>query len=120
MTTENREFDVIVLGATGFTGSLVAEYLVERYGVGGDLRWAAAARSESKLEALKSALRQPDLPTIIADSLDEASMQDLARRTKVVLTTVGPYAKFGSPLVAACAANGNRMRACSVSPSSSP
>ena len=106
MTAEDREFDVIVLGATGFTGRLVAEYLVAQYGIGGELRWAAAARSQSKLDALKSELGQPDLPVIIANSLDEASMQELAKRTKVVLTTVGPYAKYGTELVAACVANG--------------
>ena len=108
MTNDSREFDIIVLGATGFTGTLVAEYLVERYGVDQELRWGAAARSEEKLGRLRSELGEAaaNLPLIIADSLDEDSMNDLAKRTRVVLTTVGPYAHFGSPLVAACAANG--------------
>ena len=108
MNTESREFDLIVWGATGFTGALVAEYLVDRYGVGGDLRWAIAARSESKLEMLRKALGESarPLPVLVADSLDVPSITDLARKTRVVLTTVGPYARYGSPLVAACAENG--------------
>ena len=108
MSTDSREFDVVVLGATGFTGALVAEYLCERYGVGDDLRWAIAARSEARLEALRNKLGQAAiaLPVIVADSLDEQSMDALAKKARVVLTTVGPYARFGSTLVAACVENG--------------
>ncbi len=108
MNGSPREFDVIVVGATGFTGSLVAEYLCERYGVGADLRWAVAARNQQKLSALRESLGSPaaSLPVIIADTLDARSMSDLAQRTRVVLTTVGPYARYGSELVAACAENG--------------
>ncbi|NCF23653.1 MAG: saccharopine dehydrogenase [Gammaproteobacteria bacterium] len=108
MNSSPREFDVIVVGATGFTGSLVAEYLCERYGVGADLRWAVAARNQQKLSALRESLGSPaaSLPVIIADTLDARSMSDLAQRTRVVLTTVGPYARYGSELVAACAENG--------------
>ena len=104
----NREFDIIVLGATGFTGALVAEYLLDRYGVDGELRWALAARNEDKLAALRESLGAgaDTLATLVADSLDEASMQQLAARARVVITTVGPYAHFGSELVAACAAHG--------------
>ena len=108
MTAEPREFDVVVVGATGFTGALVAEYLCERYGVDGELRWAATGRSADKLAALKESLgvAASALPLIVADSLDGQSMHDLARRTRVILTTVRPYARYGSALVAACAANG--------------
>lgn len=108
MNGSPREFDVIVVGATGFTGSLVAEYLCERYGVGADLRWAVAARNQQKLSALRESLGSPaaSLPVIVADTLDARSMSDLAQRTRVVLTTVGPYARYGSELVAACAENG--------------
>jgi len=108
MTAEPRELDVVVVGATGFTGALVAEYLCEHYGVDGELRWAAAGRSANKLAALKESLgiAASELPLIVADSLDGQSMHELARRTRVVLTTVGPYARYGSALVAACAANG--------------
>ena len=100
----NREFDVIAWGATGFTGKLVAEYLLRRYGVGRDLRWAIAGRDETKLEELRESLGEDaaDLPMFTADSFDAASLAELARKTRVVLTTVGPYALYGSDLVAAC------------------
>ena len=104
----NREFDIIVWGATGFTGALVAEYLLAQYGIGNELRWAIAARSEEKLEALRHALgpEATALPTIIADSFDEQKLHDMAAKTRVVITTVGPYAKYGSALVAACVEQG--------------
>ena len=103
-----REFDVVVWGATGFTGALVAEYLAERYGIGNELRWAIAGRSEDKLNELRDRLgpEASGLPTIVADSFDEAALAEMTSRTRVVITTVGPYAKYGSPLVAACVAHG--------------
>ena len=105
---DTREFDIIVWGATGFTGALVAEYLLAQYGIGNELRWAIAGRSEEKLEILRQALgpEAAALPTIVADSFDEQKLDDLAAKTRVVITTVGPYAKYGAPLVAACVANG--------------
>ena len=108
MSDGEREFDVVVWGATGFTGALVAEYLLSRYGMDGTLRWAIAARSSSKLDALKSSLgaTAASLETIVADSFDEQKLADMAARSKVVISTVGPYAKYGSPLVAACVAQG--------------
>ena len=108
MSDKAREFDVIVVGATGFTGKLVTEYLCERYGIGGQLRWAAAGRNETRLSALRESLghKAESLPLIVADTLDANSMGELAKRTRVVLTTVGPYARYGSELVAACAGNG--------------
>lgn len=108
MNDKRPEFDVIVLGATGFTGALVAEYLSKRYGVGDDLRWAAAGRNEQKLAALRESLGSgaASLPLIVADTLDAGAMRQLAQRTRVVLTTVGPYARYGSEVVAACAASG--------------
>jgi short subunit dehydrogenase-like uncharacterized protein len=108
MNDARREFDVIVVGATGFTGALVAEYLRSRYGCEGGLRWAAAGRSEERLTALRASLG-PDaagLPLIVVDTLDARSVRELAQRTRVVLTTVGPYARYGSELVAACAESG--------------
>ena len=108
MSDNAREFDVIVVGATGFTGALVTEYLCERYGIGGKLRWAAAGRNETRLSTLRESLghKAESLPLIVADTLDANSMGELAQRTRVVLTTVGPYARYGSELVAACAGNG--------------
>ena len=103
-----REFDVIVYGATGFTGHLVAEYLIGKYGAEKDLRWAIAGRSEEKLRSVRRELgaAAEHLPIIVADSADAAALAAMAARTKVVLTTVGPYALYGSQLVAACADNG--------------
>jgi short subunit dehydrogenase-like uncharacterized protein len=112
VTSPERELDVVVWGATGFTGSLVAAYLAQRYGVGGDLRWALGGRSRDKLEALRDALGGDTgadvsgLPLVVGDADDEASLAALARRTRVVCTTVGPYARCGSKLVAACARAG--------------
>lgn len=106
MTAANatREFDIIVWGATGFTGTLVAEYLVRQYGVDGEIRWAIAGRSRDKLDKLRDALDvSPDkLETVVADSFDASSLRAMASRTLVVLTTVGPYALYGSALVEAC------------------
>ncbi len=107
MTTDqqdNRTFDIIVQGATGFTGTLVAEYLLRQYGTGGDLRWALAGRNEKKLQEVRAGLgsEASDLTLIVADSFDKVALQKLASQTRVVLTTVGPYALFGSDLVEAC------------------
>jgi short subunit dehydrogenase-like uncharacterized protein len=103
-TNSKREFDVIVWGATGFTGTLVAEYLMRQYGTDRGLRWAVAGRNKEKLEKLRQSLgvRPGELETFVADSFDQDSLSILARRTRVVLTTVGPYALYGSSLVEAC------------------
>ena len=98
-----REFDIIVYGATGFTGRLVAEYLVQQ----ATPRWAMAGRSLTKLQEVRDLIGAPaDIPLITADAGDPASLAALAERTEVVLTTVGPYQLYGSDLVAACAATG--------------
>ena len=100
-----REFDIIVYGATGFTGRLVAEYLVQAYPGRG--RWAMAGRSAAKLAEIRDLIGAPaDTPLVIADADDAMSIRTLAERTQVVLTTVGPYQLYGSALVAACAAAG--------------
>ncbi len=102
------EFDLVLLGATGFTGRLVAEYLLQRHGAGGDFKWALAGRSEAKLQGVRAELGQAaaDLPLLLADSHDRNSLDDLVKRTRAVCSTVGPYALHGSDLVAACAAAG--------------
>jgi short subunit dehydrogenase-like uncharacterized protein len=103
--SHSREFDVIIWGATGFTGRLVAEYIFNKYGTNNDLKWAMAARNEIKLEKVRASVADETVPLIIADSNDEASLDAMTKRTKVVCTTVGPYAKYGSKLVAACVSN---------------
>ncbi len=106
-----REFDVIVYGATGFTGALVAEYLLGREGLEID-RWAVAGRNPVKLSELRARLseRSPKakaLTTIVADSADPESLRAMASRARVVLTTVGPYARYGEPLLRACVEAGS-------------
>ena len=104
----NRELDVVIWGATGFTGALVAEYLRDQYGVGNDLRWAIAGRSPDKLAELKKRLGDAcdALPVLRADSHDEASLREMIGKTRVVITTVGPYALHGEKLVSACVEGG--------------
>jgi short subunit dehydrogenase-like uncharacterized protein len=104
--SKNREFDVIIWGATGFTGRLVAEYYLKQYGLDSDLKWAMAGRSQTKLELIRTELGDNKIPLIVADSHDEASLTAMVKRAKVICTTVGPYAKYGNELVAACVENG--------------
>jgi short subunit dehydrogenase-like uncharacterized protein len=102
----DRIYDIVVWGATGFTGRLVAEYLYDTYGLDSDLRWAVAGRSEAKLAEVKQILFGADaseVPQIIADSHDDESLKNLVASTQVVCTTVGPYALYGSKLVSLCA-----------------
>jgi short subunit dehydrogenase-like uncharacterized protein len=104
-----REFDVVLLGATGYAGRLTAEYLAEHSPPG--MRWALAGRSEEKLDGVRAALldRSPsltDLPLLQADVTDAASLRRLAERTHVLITTVGPYMEHGEAAVAACALAG--------------
>jgi short subunit dehydrogenase-like uncharacterized protein len=96
-----RRFDIILFGATGFTGKLVAGYLATK-----KLRWAIAGRDRGKLEQLRAQLGAPSLDVIVADALDAAAIANVATQTRVVCTTAGPYAKYGSALVAACAEAG--------------
>jgi len=101
------EFDIIVYGASGFTGRLVAEYLAGRYGVGGAVKWAMAGRSAAKLAEVRDLIGAPaDTPLVVADADDPASVKAMVGRTKAVLTTVGPYQLYGSDLVGACAEAG--------------
>lgn len=107
MPAEQREFDIVLYGATGFVGELTASYLAGA-AAGGPARIALAGRSADKLRAVRDALpaSAAEWPLITADAADPAALEDLAKRTRVVVTTVGPYAKYGMPLVAACAAAG--------------
>ena len=105
----DREFDVVLFGATGFTGGLTADYLAGATPDG--CRWALAGRNPGKLEAVRDRLTAThpelaDLPLLHADAGDPASLADVAGRTRVVISTVGPYVEHGEPLVAACAEAG--------------
>jgi short subunit dehydrogenase-like uncharacterized protein len=97
------EFDIIVYGATGFTGRLVAEYLVAR-GIKG---WAMAGRSAVKLAEVRDLIGAPaDTPLVVADADDPASIRAMCARARTIITTVGPYQLYGNDLVAACAETG--------------
>ena len=100
----HKPHDLIVFGATGFTGRLVAEYLNTTYGVGRDVKWAMAGRSLDKLRRVRDELGiSEDLPLLVADASDTAALKKLVAQTRVVITTVGPYQLHGNQLVGACA-----------------
>jgi len=103
----SREFDIVLWGATGFTGRLVADYLVRNY-LDGDagLRLALAGRNKEKLEGIAKEVGAPQLPILIGDSFDAESLNAIASKAEVLITTVGPYAKYGAELVGACVRNG--------------
>jgi short subunit dehydrogenase-like uncharacterized protein len=103
----SSKFDIVVYGATGFTGQLVAEYLAAHYRGDRELKWAMAGRSLDKLASVRDAIGAPaDTPLIAADAGDPASLKAMIEQTRSVVTTVGPYQLYGSELVAACAASG--------------
>ncbi|ABG92729.1 MULTISPECIES: saccharopine dehydrogenase family protein [Rhodococcus] len=106
MTDSARELDLVVYGATGFVGKLLADYLAQHAPEG--VRIALAGRTAAKLEAVRSSLgpRAAEWPVIVANSDDAASLAALAARTRVVATTVGPYAKYGHALASVCAEAG--------------
>ncbi|EAW29842.1 saccharopine dehydrogenase [marine gamma proteobacterium HTCC2143] len=108
MSDSQREFEIILWGASGFTGRLVADYLYANYGQGNELRWALAGRNQSKLEGIVEEIAgaKDALPIVIADSGDLAAMKAMAARTQVICTAVGPYALYGTNLVAACVEKG--------------
>ena len=103
-----RELDIVIYGATGYTGRLVAEYLSQHYADRADApKWAMAGRSDAKLREVRDLIGAPaSTPLIVADAEDPASLRAMAARTRVVLTTVGPYQLYGEPLIEACVAEG--------------
>lgn len=103
----NKEFDMIVYGATSFVGQILCRYLVHEHKEP-NFTWVMAARSEAKLQQLKSSLgpEAESIPCIVADSFDETAMQELCKRAEVIISTVGPYALYGELLVKACAESG--------------
>jgi len=104
----NGQFDLIVFGATSFVGEILCQYLIEQYGIDGDVKWAAAGRSQSKLEKLRSSLgsKAEKLTLLTAEASDEASLKSLCEQSKVIISTVGPYALYGEPLVKMCVDTG--------------
>lgn len=102
------DYDLIVFGATSFVGQILTRYLLTTYGAGAEVKWAIAGRSKSKLDSLKSGLGDAaaQLPVILADASDETALAAMCRQTRVVISTVGPYALFGEPLIKACVSTG--------------
>lgn len=98
-----KQLDLVVHGATGFTGRLVCEYLQQRYGCGGEVAWGMAGRNRSKLQALRDAIgAAPSLPLLLADAADPQALRKMAQASRLVISTVGPYQLSGEPLLKAC------------------
>lgn len=99
---------LVVFGATSFVGQILTRHLFQRHGAGGEVSWAIAGRSQAKLEELRASLGDAAaaLPILLADAADEAALAQLCAQAKVVVSTVGPYALYGSPLVKVCAETG--------------
>jgi len=104
--SEQTSFDMIVFGATGFTGGLVCAHMIERSQQLPDFKWAIAGRSQEKLEALRDKLGVADLPIVIADHSDAASIAAMVASANIIISTVGPYKLYGEPLIKACAESG--------------
>ncbi len=109
MTSSPREFDIVLYGATGFAGKLTAQYLAE---AGKGARIALAGRSLVKVRDVRDTLgaEAQDWPLIEADAAQPSTLADMAARTQVVVTTVGPYTKYGLPLVAGVCGGRHRLR----------
>jgi len=107
--SNQRQYDLVVFGATGFTGKMCAVYIARKYG--SSFKWAIAGRRRDALQQIRDELTVidkslKDLPIVIADSSDETSLDAMTKSTTVVITTAGPFAKYGTPLVKWCAVNG--------------
>lgn len=101
-------FNVVVFGATSFVGQIISRYLIDHYGVDGSVRWAIAGRSATKLSDLRTSLGESarNLPMLVANAQSEENLTNVCTQTKVVISTVGPYALYGEPLVKVCAQTG--------------
>lgn len=114
MTNENKKnsphkYGIVLYGATSFVGQLVAAYLQKFLTEGNadnEVSWAIAGRNQQKLEQVKNQVGNKELPLIIADSEDADSLNEMAAQAQVIISTVGPYLKYGEPLIKACAENG--------------
>ena len=99
----NKDIDIVIYGATGFTGQLCVKYFQSQ---GLEIKWAIAGRNLGKLQSVSKNLA-PDIEILVADSDDEAGLNDICLRSKVVLSTAGPFHRYGSKLVKACVENGS-------------
>ena len=105
--SETKKYDFIVFGATGFTGKLVVEYLVERYLGNPEIKWALAGRNLEKLKTVAKSENVPDeICLFTADSNDKTSVENLVSKTRCILTVVGPYQLYGNNIIESCAKSG--------------
>ena len=105
--SDDKKFDLVVYGASGFTGKLVVEYLVSKYKDDGSISWAMAGRNLEKLQSVKDKIGVPsNIPLIQVDSNDLSSIKELTSLTKCVLTTVGPYQLYGNDILSECVSSG--------------
>ncbi|MBT5387590.1 MAG: saccharopine dehydrogenase [Porticoccaceae bacterium] len=104
-----KKFDLVIFGATSFVGEILTNYLYEHIGLTRKVKWAIAGRSETKLNKLRDSLGEgaAKLPIIVADSKDEKALSSMCKKSRVIVSTVGPYVLYGEALVKACAENGN-------------
>ncbi|MFO0464436.1 MAG: saccharopine dehydrogenase family protein, partial [Burkholderiales bacterium] len=109
----NTKFDVVIFGATSFVGKILCAYLMREFGTAAKpgarkLSWAVAGRSKAKLQDLLAGLgpAAADIPVIIADAADDTALKEMCKQTRVVVSTVGPYALYGEPLIRACVQTG--------------
>ena len=100
----SKSFDIVLYGATSFVGQITAKYLSQHSAE--SFSWAIAGRNQAKLESLKAELGLDNLPVLLADSHDEDALRAMTTQTKVVISTVGPYALYGETLVKICAETG--------------
>ena len=102
-----NQYDFVIYGATGFTGKLVVEYVINQYDGNDDISWAIAGRSKEKLESIKHKFDLPsDIGMMIVDSNDQESIDTMVSQTKCVLTTVGPYQLYGEKIITSCISSG--------------
>ena len=103
-----REFDIILFGATSFVGAILTKYMLSQQPLDGDVKWAIAGRSQTKLNQLKLSLGEAAeaLPVIVADTCNPASIDAMCGATRVIVSTVGPYALYGEPVIQSCVALG--------------
>ena len=111
-TTSESQYDLIIFGATSFVGAILTRYIAAQFGLNKELKWAIAGRSEIKLQKVRGTLvkalgdEAKNVPILIADAANEAQLRDLCAKTNVIVSTVGPYALYGEPLVKICAETG--------------
>ena len=101
----DKKFDIIIYGATSFVGQIITRYMHDQF-ADGSIRWAIAGRSHSKLQKISDAIGLSGVEIIVADAADEGALRQICAQTKVVMSTVGPYALYGDLLVMVCATTG--------------